>query len=718
MKLFLLCLGFYLTIFLNAKAQDSTQIALPDSTQTTLTDSSLPGHLLQNRQIDSLRTLDSLADMGTDSIGISTHANSGPARSSGAALPPEGAEEQKAAFSIESALNSAAQDPIKTSGSNQISIKNSQEKDNTVKTDRATAQLPVPAPVQDTIVDIFEEMRKAKQQQDLSIEAQARATAASEKKAAEDKNTSSKTAGMASPTDAPAGIDQQKIAEPGTVISEDNSPKANSTFPPVNSKSPATADSSVLLRDTIQSIFTLPKSSANTEPTTGQNSSTSDSLPEDSNAPEAVTLPRPLSDTSKPARDKTGDSTRTTDTQKEKTAIFDSTSAAAVSPVSVAGNRTPDSTHPDTLRISADTINGSKAVQKAKIESIFTSVDEAHTRQVDSSNHGSRLQDSSHAAGTTQQSREGSQKENSTSAQIPVQAEATTPAINPSKKLDSARSSLTSEINARQKDRLENGTPFIRLFQPYQKFDKNTSIESTTNLTILQQKVDYKTKADFTTQYQRTGMEASQFLFDVSVVKLNTEVETMGVQLKYDSNQKEDTSSTFARPLFDIVGKRTYLKVDSTGKITGVDTTRLGQKVNTVLSGLSLSGGDFEAGSNFGLLLNREMDGLQLGQTWQDSIRQGNNQQVTTYKIQNILNDELIVIISGTVTQTGEIVSDGALFKTHFTGTQNGKMRVDKNTRLIKSKEITLTMKGTVDYNDNQLPASAVSKIKETVTEE
>ncbi|HTN35419.1 MAG TPA: DUF6263 family protein, partial [Arachidicoccus sp.] len=361
---------------------------------------------------------------------------------------------------------------------------------------------------------------------------------------------------------------------------------------------------------------------------------------------------------------------------------------------------------------------GSKAVQKAKIESIFTSVDEAHTRQVDSSNHGSRLQDSSHAAGTTQQSREGSQKENSTSAQIPVQAEATTPAINPSKKLDSARSSLTSEINARQKDRLENGTPFIRLFQPYQKFDKNTSIESTTNLTILQQKVDYKTKADFTTQYQRTGMEASQFLFDVSVVKLNTEVETMGVQLKYDSNQKEDTSSTFARPLFDIVGKRTYLKVDSTGKITGVDTTRLGQKVNTVLSGLSLSGGDFEAGSNFGLLLNREMDGLQLGQTWQDSIRQGNNQQVTTYKIQNILNDELIVIISGTVTQTGEIVSDGALFKTHFTGTQNGKMRVDKNTRLIKSKEITLTMKGTVDYNDNQLPASAVSKIKETVTEE
>ena len=80
------------------------------------------------------------------------------------------------------------------------------------------------------------------------------------------------------------------------------------------------------------------------------------------------------------------------------------------------------------------------------------------------------------------------------------------------------------------------------------------------------------------------------------------------------------------------------------------------------------------------------------------------------------MDGELLVTISGTVSQTGEINSDGAVFKTHFNGTQKGKMYVDQQTLLVRSREITLTMKGTVDYNGQSLPASATSKIKEKVT--
>ena len=258
-------------------------------------------------------------------------------------------------------------------------------------------------------------------------------------------------------------------------------------------------------------------------------------------------------------------------------------------------------------------------------------------------------------------------------------------------------------------------TPFTELFKPYRTFDKQTSITSTTSLTILQQHVDYKTAADFTTAYQRTAERGGDFLFDVSVVKLNTQVETMGVQLKYNSNQQTDSTSTFAKPLFDIVGKKTFIQVDSTGKITSVDTTTLGRQVNTVLSGLSLSGGDFEVGSNFGLLASRS--GIDhAGQSWTDSVVINGNKRVTTYKVQSIMDGDMLVTISGTVSQTGEINSDGAVFKTHFTGTQKGKMYVDLETLLVKSRDITLDMNGTVDYNGQSLPAAAVSKIKENVT--
>ena len=258
-------------------------------------------------------------------------------------------------------------------------------------------------------------------------------------------------------------------------------------------------------------------------------------------------------------------------------------------------------------------------------------------------------------------------------------------------------------------------TPFTELFSPYRAFDKTTQISSTTRLNILQQNVDYKTSADFTTRYERSGEKNGDFLFDVSVTKLNTEVETMGVQLQYDSNKSEDSTSAFARPLFDIVGKKTFLQVDSTGAITAIDSSELGRQVSQVLSGLSLSGGDFELGSNLGLLLSKKGP-FEVGNTWTDTLSYDGNLRHTTYTIKSNIDGDLLVLVSGTVSQVGEIISDGAVFKTNFKGSQQGKMYVDEETLLVKSRDITLNMTGTVDYNGQPLPASATSKIHEKVT--
>ena len=258
-------------------------------------------------------------------------------------------------------------------------------------------------------------------------------------------------------------------------------------------------------------------------------------------------------------------------------------------------------------------------------------------------------------------------------------------------------------------------TPFTALFQPYKAFDKSTQISSTTSLNILQQQVDYKTSADFTTRYERTAKNAANFKFDVSVIKLNTEVETMGVQLQYDSNQAADSTSSFAKPLFDIVGKKTFLEVDSTGQIMAVDSSELGRQISQVLSGLSMSGGDFEVGSNLGLLLSK-VGPFTTGDHWTDTVRHGDNQRLTTYTIKSVVDGSLLVLISGSVRQQGEIKSDGAVFKTQFEGTQQGKLYVDEQTLLVQSRDITFNMKGSVQFNGQLLPASATSKIHEKVT--
>ena len=266
-------------------------------------------------------------------------------------------------------------------------------------------------------------------------------------------------------------------------------------------------------------------------------------------------------------------------------------------------------------------------------------------------------------------------------------------------------------------DSVQQTNGYISVFKPFRTFNKNTSIESVTNLTIQQQNVSYKTKADFTTQYMRDKHTDSQFQFNVSVTKLNTRVETMGLQLQYNSQDsvQQDTTSGFAKPLFDIVGKTITLNTDSTGTILSVDTSDIGNKVGNVLSGLSIAGENFQPGNNFGLMMNKNPDSLQPGYFWTDSSQINGKKRVTKYTVQSRLHNEIVLLVNGTVEQTGIFQSDGHSFQTDFSGSQTGKIIVSGDNRLIKLRNITYTLHGTVHFNGQDIPATATSRINETI---
>ncbi|UAY55108.1 DUF6263 family protein [Arachidicoccus terrestris] len=627
MKLFLLCIGLSLSVFiaLPAHAQDTIKAPTPDTAQPVIT------HPV------------------TDSIGDSTAYKA--IASNQDTLPAAGktdsTQRTRQALPADQTHRNADEDSL-PSGVPPTRKDSSDENVSDTFNNSDTGK----------IVDIFEEMQKAREQQDKSIK----------NEQAEEKKQE---------TEGQIGLNEKKdsIHQNNKGAQEDGSIKTP----------PSTADSSDLMaandtidiikKDTIQSIFTLPKPSVTPASDTEKIAS------------EPVNVPNVPS--GRPANNRVD----STDLEDIFEVTEDSSAQASQNeqPVRRVENKTDNKPGHSKDKESADNL---------PIDTLGISQDTtALNRQQENKQEPTQ-------AKTSVQERPAEQLPDS--AMRPKQGEEI-------QKFNGAISdnSITHQI-ADSLPQPQN-TPFTELFQPYRAFDKETQISSTTSLTILQQNVDYKTSADFTTQYQRTGQKDGQFHFDVSVVRLNTEVETMGVQLKYDSNQKTDSTSTFAKPLFDIVGKKTYLEVDSTGKITEVDNTALGRQVNTVLSGLSLSGGDFEVGSNFGLLMSKSGP-AEIGQQWSDSVNHGSNTRITTYTIQSILDGDMLVTISGNVSQSGVINSDGATFKTHFTGTQKGKMYVDQQTLLVKSRDITLDMKGTVDYNGQALPASAVSKIKEKVT--
>lgn len=540
------------------------------------------------------------------------------------------------------------------------------------------------------IVDIFEEMKKAQILQDNSIKKEAETEKNGEKK------TEKSPAAYFADTSANASLFQ---------IQQNQVPAAAS----IADSSQLSTHSNLPKKDTIQSIFTLPAPDTPTHTTTNTtpitNPATDSAGVEGGQHSDDLAGSKKNADTSRPVTVTVTDSTKIVSGNSNK----DKNKAAVKAHLDDLFAKTTAQSREDSIATMA-------AAQKLATETALNSTDPSkgvHPQGKNADSVSGSVTDTAMTMLT-----DSTQKPPINQQQQPVRAAVDGSDTN--KLQRPADSTVLAQLKGDNFTGLDSvtpaqNTPFTELFQPYRTFDKETKIESTTSLTILQQNVDYKTSADFTTRYQRTGQTEGQFLFDVSVVRLNTQVETMGVQLKYDSNKRTDSTSTFAKPLFDIVGKRTYLQVDSTGRITRVDTTDLGRQVNSVLSGLSLSGGDFEIGSNFGLLLSKSGK-VQVGQQWSDSISHQGNRRVTTYTIKNVLDGDLLVEISGTVSQSGDINSDGAVFKTHFTGTQKGKMYVDPETLLVKSREITLNMKGTVDYNDQSLPASAISKIKEKVT--
>ncbi|MDE1191692.1 MAG: hypothetical protein PW786_06095 [Arachidicoccus sp.] len=291
----------------------------------------------------------------------------------------------------------------------------------------------------------------------------------------------------------------------------------------------------------------------------------------------------------------------------------------------------------------------------------------------------------------------------------------TLPAKHDSSEISKTNTNLLSQKMLSKTDERQQAN-FDTVFKPFKSFIKHTSIESTTNLTIKEQKISYKTVADFITKYTLNGVASGKRIFNVSIVKLNTKVETMGLQLQYNSDSVQaDTTSSFAKPLFDIVGKNIRVDIDTAGKILSVDTSEVNANINTVLSSLYVNGESFKIGENFGLLYNKNTDNFQLGYVWTNSSENENGKTISKYTVQSLLHNEIILLVQGEIIQNGTFWNNGHVFNTNFTGSHSGKVIIAKDSKLIKQKITVYNLHGTIHYSDGDLPAAAVSRIIENL---
>lgn len=246
-------------------------------------------------------------------------------------------------------------------------------------------------------------------------------------------------------------------------------------------------------------------------------------------------------------------------------------------------------------------------------------------------------------------------------------------------------------------------------------YQKKTKIVSNTELTVLQQKVSYKTMADFNTVYNVADTTQDISTITISIDKLNTEVETMGVQMTFssDSSAEAEASTTFAKKLYDAVGKELQIKVNDKGIIAKVDTSDVALKLNKVFSQLYSGNENIAVGNRLSigyLLPQNPAEGTQ----WKDSVVTENGSNHLTYKILQIIRDRAIVSVDAAVIYSGVIESNGKEYDTEFTGTQTGTMEVNINSGLVQARKINISFDGIVLMDVGKVPARSSIDIVES----
>ncbi len=247
-------------------------------------------------------------------------------------------------------------------------------------------------------------------------------------------------------------------------------------------------------------------------------------------------------------------------------------------------------------------------------------------------------------------------------------------------------------------------------------YSKTAKIISYTELNVLQQKVSYKTIADFIANYAVIDTADNIYTIAISVDKLNTEVNTMGVQMHFssDSTLPDSASASFARELYDAVGKPLHVMINHAGVITGVDTSGVGGRLSEVISMLYSGNENISVGNKFSLTFPLA-DQPAIGDQWKDSAINKNSRILYTYTVKNFFRDRVIIEVHANVFYSGIIESNSKKYNTEFAGTQTGTLEINVNTGMVQSRKMTLSFEGVVLMGNEKIPARSTIEISELI---
>lgn len=256
-------------------------------------------------------------------------------------------------------------------------------------------------------------------------------------------------------------------------------------------------------------------------------------------------------------------------------------------------------------------------------------------------------------------------------------------------------------------------------------FTKGQKLEVVTNMNISSQSMMGPSSGTITiadTYTVNEAMDNAATLLKVpKQVKLNFSLGSQ--EMKVDSDNPKDLSSTFGQPIKEIMSIKPEFTVDAAGKVIAVksdekkkkEASGAGGMMGMMLPGMDLASAVPQVGnpSFFQILPGRE---ISVGDTWTDSVNLNGNKNVTTYKVKEITDKEILLVYTGTGNTVTTQSAMGMTIEVNAATNATGNITIDKATGIIRQKTSTNNTESTMNLGGREMTSTIKTTAVTNVT--
>ena len=251
---------------------------------------------------------------------------------------------------------------------------------------------------------------------------------------------------------------------------------------------------------------------------------------------------------------------------------------------------------------------------------------------------------------------------------------------------------------------------------------QNIQVVMETKTTVAQeamgQVIDFNANGSVTHAYTVTNETDDNTTLNHKMRRITFTFDGMGQKRNFDSDNPKDMNGQFGKPIKEALDKSYSMVIDPSGKVmmaipekfdASPDDERLMMIANMLKDVLgSVQPPKKGEASLFKVLPENE---IKKGDSWTETNIFEGGKSSTVYTLSSISDSTLVIDFTGNSNTVTKSEFMGMETTTNLNNKTNGKIIVDKATRIIREKNQVTDSKGTTDAMGNSIPVTSKTTI-------